>query len=218
MRRWFLLIAVLVVVPLAFNATAWAKRGSVVRRAASATTVLHFDELPFQPVNGLTVKGVTFAFAVAGLPSTDAGYNSGGPGCGSPDTNPAIVCDPSLEGNATGALTLTFTRPTKVLRFGTAVSCFACVPIPDGAHITLYRVGGMPLSTDISLSAPYSGPLGFSETWFTYSGWAVYKAVITFPEGGVAYSRFVIDNLTYETLFKTIPSAAFTPGGTSWSR
>src|SRR5262249_3375462 len=73
---------------------------------------LTFDELPFQPVDGLSYKGVTFGFTVNGQPSTDANYHSFGPG------KLTYVQDPSLEGNTLGTLTLTFAKPTTVLQFG----------------------------------------------------------------------------------------------------
>src|SRR5262249_7821398 len=41
---------------------------------------LTFDELPFQPVNGLTYQGVTFGFTINGVASTDAHYHGSGPG------------------------------------------------------------------------------------------------------------------------------------------
>ena len=84
--------------------------------AAPPTTSLTFDELSFQPVNGLHFRGVTFAFDVAGVPSTDATYGAFGPG------SITYVQDPSLEGNSAGRLTLRFDQPTTVLQFGLALS------------------------------------------------------------------------------------------------
>jgi hypothetical protein len=200
MRKWAMLACLLALAALAFA-------GASASRAAYALTTVHFDELAFQPVDGLTFKGVTYKFTDSlGNPSTDANFHGGGPGCGFPNTNPTIVCDPSLEGDATGTLTLTFARPTNVLKFGVAVSCFACF-FSDGAHIVLYRVGPSPISTDIATSPPYCCYSGFSENLFSYSvpgvTGAVYKAVITFPEGGVSYLRFALDNLQYVSLYST---------------
>src|SRR5712691_5906007 len=84
--------------------------------AGAATVVLAFDELPFQPVDGLSFMGVTFHFTVGGVSSTDANYDSGGPG------TITYVQDPSLEGNAFGTLTLDFDVPTPALQFGIALS------------------------------------------------------------------------------------------------
>ena len=49
---------------------------AVSSAAWSAPVTLNFGELPFQPVDGLRVAGVTFHFTVDGVPSTDANYNS----------------------------------------------------------------------------------------------------------------------------------------------
>lgn len=43
--------------------------------ASASATTLHFDELPFQPVDGLSIGGVTFGFEVGGASSPDAFYN-----------------------------------------------------------------------------------------------------------------------------------------------
>ena len=37
---------------------------------------IFFDEVPTQPVHGLTVKGVTFDFRIGGVPSLDAIFNT----------------------------------------------------------------------------------------------------------------------------------------------
>jgi hypothetical protein len=37
---------------------------------------LTMDEVPFQPVNGLSIQGVTFGFVIDGAASTDAFYNA----------------------------------------------------------------------------------------------------------------------------------------------
>ena len=99
-REWLVLLAALVVAPLALAAPA---------SAAKPLTVLTFTETASQPVDGLSVSGVTFGFTVNGVASTDARYNAGGPG------TLMFVQDPSLEGNANGVLTLHFDQPTTVL-------------------------------------------------------------------------------------------------------
>ena len=77
-------------------------------------TTLRFDELPFQPVNGLQFRGAQFTFTINGQPSTDAFYNAAGPGI------QTFVQDPSLEGNALGVLELDFPALTPSLIFGVA--------------------------------------------------------------------------------------------------
>ena len=91
MRRFVFVLSLLFFLPFAFSAPAL---------AAKPVTTLSFDEVPFQPVDGLDVSGVTFGFQIGGVPSTDAHYNAFGPG------TTTFVQDPSLEGNAAGVLTL----------------------------------------------------------------------------------------------------------------
>jgi len=104
---------------------------------------LVFDELPFQPVNGVSILGVTFGFTIDGVPSTDANYNSGGPG------QITYVQDPSLEGNASGILILDFDVPTPLVQFGVALSalgsfdpgCSVELFDPDQKSLGVFDVG-----------------------------------------------------------------------------
>jgi hypothetical protein len=154
--------------------------------AAPPTTTLTFDELSFQPVNGLHFGGVAFAFDLGGAPSTDATYGAFGPG------STTFVQDPSLEGNSAGRLTLRFDQPTTVLQFGLALSTFGS--LNPGARIELFSPGGhsrgtIPLNTQSLVS--------FTEGRFDYKGGAIGSVVITFdPTAG----RFALDNLSFRAL------------------
>ena len=98
--------------------------------AQAAVTTLDFTELPVQPVDGLSYMGVTFGFTIGGAHSADARYHSGGPGV------TTFVQDPSLEGDATGILTLDFTpQPTNQLQFGVVLNNFA--PMMPGFTVDL---------------------------------------------------------------------------------
>ena len=105
--------------------------------------MLVFDEVPRQPVDGLTVttasgNSVTFGFELGGLPSTDALYNSTGPGA------LTYVEDPSLEGSTLGVLTVEFGTPASFIYFGLALSTFE----PGiGATVRLLLEDGTDLAT-----------------------------------------------------------------------
>lgn len=174
---------------------------------AANTVKLHFDELPFQPVDGLHYLGVTFGFAVGGVPSTDAHYNSFGPG------QIRYVQDPSLEGSASGTLTIDFDNPTATLQFGVALSTTSTVD--SGCQVQLFDSDSLPLATYELVTSKI---VSFDETRFSYRGRKVSEAVITFyaPAG-----RFALDNLTYEDP-TAAPTAApagsdYPAGGTPWS-
>lgn len=151
--------------------------------AANAAFTLTFDELPTQPVDGLSYMGITFGFKVGGSPSTDAIYNGIGPGM------LTYLQDPTLEGTTSGILTLDFATPTDQLQFGAALSSYyAATP---GYTVSLY-------DPSYQLIGAYSGntsPLVlWSEGQFTYSGAPVSRAAISF--NGQVASRFSVDNLT----------------------
>jgi hypothetical protein len=178
MKRFVVLLSLLVLLPFAFSAPV---------QAAKPVTTLTFDELPFQPVDGLSFGGVTFGFQIGGVPSTDANYASAGPG------SITFIDDPSLEGNAEGVLTLTFDKPTTVLEFGVARSC-TCVLSP-GVAVELFKPGAAGHSRGV-MTVTTTPIISFSEALFSYSGPAIKTAVLTFPSAGLA-TRFVIDNLKF---------------------
>jgi hypothetical protein len=151
--------------------------------AANAAFTLTFDELPTQPVNGLSYNGVTFGFKVGGVASTDAVYNAIGPG------TLTYVQDPTLEGTTAGILTLDFAMPTDMLKFGVALnSYYAATP---GYVVRLY-------DPSYALIGAFNGntsPLVlWSEGQFTYGGTMISRAVIGFNEK--VANRFAVDNLT----------------------
>lgn len=179
MRRFVLLLSLLVLLPFAFSAPAL---------AAKPVTTLTFTELPVQPVDGVSVSGVTFGFEIGGVSSADANYGGFGPG------SITFVQDPSLEGNSGGVLTLTFDRPTTVLEFGIARSCI-CTLTP-GVSVELFKPGAADRSRGV-MSMTTRPVAIFSEAHFSYSGPAIQTAVITFPSPEVA-PRFALDNLTFQ--------------------
>jgi hypothetical protein len=155
--------------------------------AIKQTVTLDFTELPSQPVNGVTINGLTFGFT-----GGDATYNAFGPGA------TVFVQDPSIEGSTSGTLTLAFARPTNVLEFGLALSAFGT--LSPGATVTLYNPGGkvrqvVPLRTESLVS--------FTEARFAYSGGAIGSATVTF--NATAAARFALDNLTFQQ--KGVPAA-----------
>jgi len=157
---------------------------SLIALQASAQVVtLTMDELPTQPVNGLTFKGVTFGFTVGGIGSTDALYDAGNGG------QQTFTQDPVIEGNAAGVLTLDFAMPTPRLEFG--VSLLAAMNLSPGFVVMLFDanlnpIGTTPVDANILIFFP--------EGQFLYQGTPVRRAVITF---NTTAARFGFDNLTF---------------------
>ena len=178
MSRSVLLASLIVVLALGPSAPAWAER---------PLTTLTFDELPTQSIDGLSFKGVTFAFEDGGAPPADAFFGGLGPG------SITWIQDPSLVGASSGTLTLVFDQPTTVLEFGIARNC-VCTLAP-GASVELFRPGVTESSTS-TITVTTSPLVSFSEAQFSYAGPAVRKAIVTFSSPATA-DRFAIDNLTF---------------------
>ena len=177
MRRFVPLLSLLILLPFAFSAPAL---------AAKPVTTLTFTELPVQPVNGVSVGGVTFGFEVGGVSSTDA-FMAGS------DRGALPSCRIHRSRATPGVLTLTFDRPSTVLEFGIARSCI-CTLTP-GVSVELFKPGATGRSRGI-ITQTTSPLVSFSEGLFSYSGPAIQTAVVTFPSAGIA-PRFALDNLTF---------------------
>jgi len=162
---------------------------SVADRCAADTAApitLTFDEIPFQSVDGLVHAGVSFDFKIGGVDSTEAFYNSFGPG------TLTFVDDPSLTGDSTGVLTLDFVVPTSVVEFGLALNTTDA--LSPGFRVELFSENLMSLGeTPVNVS-PTVGALGFSENRFEYLGVAVSRAIIRFDHQP---GSFALDNLTF---------------------
>jgi hypothetical protein len=151
---------------------------------ADAAVTLTFDELPTQPVDGLSYKGVTFGFTIGGNPSTDALYSDVGPGAIS------FLQDTVLEGNSAGILTLDFAQPTNMLQFGIALNSFS--PAVPGYSVQLFDAS---LAWVASLSQNTYPLIVWSEDLFSYSGMPISRAIIDFNEQ--VAGRFALDNLIH---------------------
>lgn len=158
---------------------------------ASARTTLAFDELASQPVDGLSLSGLTFRFEVGGSPSADASFNVD---VGLGDTQ--FLSGPVLEGDAAGFLLLLFDYPAIELSFGLGYNVFA--DLAPGASVALYDTAGL-IVDSISFDTLANPAVGISEGRFEWKapGAGAAKAVVDFldPAG-----RFALDNLRFETI------------------
>lgn len=150
--------------------------------AASAQpfTLITFDELPVQPADGLTVKGVQFT---TGTPDVIFGGN--GPG------SVTHVQDPSLEGTTAASLFLRFQTPIQSLRFGAAMSTFS----PTFLTVELFD----PFSASLGVTTLNLTPIvSWSEGLFQWNATGPFaqNALIQFDQS--LASRFAIDNILYQ--------------------
>ncbi len=154
---------------------------------ADAGVVLTFDELPHQSVDGLSYKGITFGFSVSGSPSSDAYYNAAGPG------TLMYVQDRTLEGDASGILTLDFTAPTDTLKFGIAFNTRS--PVSEAYTVELFDQSLTPIGT---LNNDTNPLVYWSEGKFSYHGTPIGRAVVDFNQ--YYAGRFAMDNLATNTI------------------
>lgn len=173
---------------------------------ANAVTQITFDELPLQPVDGLTFGDVTFGFTVGGAPSTDANFNSFGPGLFA-----NFLQDPVLEGTASGILSLDFSQPVDSVSFGLARSSGAT--LTSGAEIRLFDSTGAGAGTLQLATAPSPG-FTFTEAQFSYNGTPIQRMEIdlTTASAVAGGSRFAIDNLTFNTTTVSLANATLVGG------
>ena len=153
---------------------------------AATLTVLDFSEIAFQPVDDLEHAGVKFDFKIAGVDSSEAFYNSFGPG------TLTYVDDPSLTGDSAGVLRLDFAAPTSVLEFGVALN--TANELSPGFRVELFSPDLMSLGETSVDVFPTGGALGFSENRFQYSGAPVSRVVVRFDHQP---GSFALDNLTF---------------------
>jgi hypothetical protein len=163
---------------------------------AQTQTVITMGEVGFQPVNGLTVKGVTFTDTTG----ADIGAADGG--------QQFATQDPVIEGQTAGeTLTMTFSTPAYGLQFGVALSTQGTVN--PGFTVQLYDPAGTFLGTFPVIAYQHPGD-NFTGGLFS-TGLTVGKAVVTF--NSAAASAFGLDNVAFplHNYFTSYYSNANTP-------
>ncbi|MBD1833726.1 hypothetical protein H6F61_13815 [Cyanobacteria bacterium FACHB-472] len=174
---------------------------------AATLTTLTFDELPTQPVDDLSFKGVTFDLKVDGVDSTAATYNVST----IIDALPLFRVDyssPALEIASPGILTLDFATPTPIVMFGIEFIRDFRDPRTPVFTVGLFDVELMSLEssevtaseTDNLLPSPLRG--AFFDASFAYNGTQVKRVVVDFSKGNLALP-IGFDNLTYQAATQT---------------
>src|SRR5271166_4154802 len=164
---------------------------------AQSQTVITMNEVGFQPVNGLTIKGVTFT------DTTGADIDAGDGG------QQFYTQDPVIEGQTGGeVLTMTFSTPAYGLQFGVALSTQST--LNPGFTVQLYDPAGNSLGSFPVVAYVHPGDY-FSGGLFS-TGLTVGQAVVTFNSAGA--SAFGLDNVAFplHDYFTTYYSNANTPG------
>ena len=180
---------------------------------AATLTTLTFDELPTQPVDDLSFKGVTFDFKLNGENSNAATYNverklNLGGLFGVEEAFYFLdLSPPVLEVGAPGILTLDFAMSTSNIMFDVAkLGDFRFQPLPK-LTVQLFdedftSLGITEVTLDEELIDDFPSPIRDSVfgTTFTYSGTPVKRAVVDFTNNSGSWG---FDNLSYLTAEQT---------------
>jgi hypothetical protein len=156
----------------------------------TGATLIDFQTVPTgTEVNGLVINGVTFSYAVGGVPLNDAVVIGDGPGITNNIFPPNIVS----IGNGTGILGIQLPAPVFLLGYGYAI--FSIGTLPAATTISVFS-GVMPLG-----SLPYTG---VSDPFFT-GGFAGIQSTIAFDRVQVTFNSgetqgFALDNLQFASV------------------
>jgi hypothetical protein len=158
--------------------------GSLYASAASATTTIGYGSLPQEPVNGVTVDGVTFGYTEFGSASPEALFNVD-IGAG----NTQNVDEAALVGFTDGILTLNFASPVSHISFAAALTTNAS--LTPGFSVSVFDAAGDVLdSTNVDTT-----PLAvFSEGEFSYDGADATSVAISFDS--VDANEFALGSVT----------------------
>jgi len=163
--------------------------------AGAAPQLVTFDELSAQPLNGVSLKGVTFGFTISGVASTDAMFNT----LTGPLGVPPFIIPPNAEGNSLGTLTFTFAEASSGVSFGLARN----VPVgTSGATVQLFSGSTSLGSFPVLVNIPAGGT--FPEGLFTSSATNITRGVINFDNPTTA-PRFALDNFGFNPGVNVIP-------------
>jgi len=156
----------------------------------TGATLIDFQTVPTgTEVNGLVINGVTFSYAVGGVPLNDAVVIGDGPGITNNIFPPNIVS----IGNGTGILGIQLPAPVFLLGYGYAI--FSIGTLPAATTISVFS-GATPLG-----SLPYTG---VSDPFFT-GGFAGIQSTIAFDRVQVTFNSgetqgFALDNLQFASV------------------
>jgi hypothetical protein len=151
-----------------------------------AGVILTMDEVPFQPINGLSVTkgGVTFNFT----DTTGADYDAASAG------QEVYTQDPVIEGQSgSEVITISWSQLFTMVQFGLVLNTQG--PISSMATVSLFD--GATLVSTSTFSGSQLGSDSFSEGLFTYAGAPVNNIVIA-PNSSEA-SAFGLDNFEVTT-------------------
>ena len=156
----------------------------------TGATLMDFQTVPTgTEVNGLVINGVTFSYAVGGVPLNDAVVIGDAPGITNDIFPPNIVS----TGNGTGILGIQLPAPVFLLGYGYAIFSIGTLP----AATTISVFGGATLLG----SLPYTG---VSDPFFT-GGFAGIQSTIAFDRVQVTFNSgetqgFALDNLQFASV------------------
>ncbi len=153
----------------------------------NVVNTITFDELPQQPINGLTVEGATFTYTINGVASSNATFNT-------PGANGfAYISGGVSLGDTSGVLTVDFANPVSNISFGVARS--GVVPVNNGFSVELFDAGLNSLGVTTVPMAQVISPNIEGLYTSTASGISRMRIDFSVANSAVAGTQFALDNL-----------------------
>ncbi|HUS35466.1 MAG TPA: hypothetical protein VM680_08965 [Verrucomicrobiae bacterium] len=155
-------------------------------------TTVTFDELPEQPLNGTSVKGVTFEFTgstprmeVALFGATRLSF-----------AESKLLNAPWIEAPTVSGLTMRFAQPTPFLSFDLGYAGGA--PLTPGYTVNLFSGATQIGSTAVNTAIGGTSPFSFNEGKFTYNDPSrpLTSATLTLAQPPPS-DIFVVDNVAF---------------------
>lgn len=169
-------------------------------QAATITTVT-FDELSERPLDGVSVKGVTFRFDGVGTNFPVALFGTSAMAFG----QTTLMSAPWAVGTTSGKLLMQFATPINSISFDVGLT--TTLPLAEGYFVNLFSDTQLIDAISVPTTVNGPNPFQFSEAKFVYSAMngPITSVSVTFNRS--AAENFAFDNLSFTPV--PLPKAAF---------
>lgn len=166
-------------------------------RLTNLVNTITFDELPQQPINGLTVEGATFTYTINGVASSNATFNT-------PGANGFAYINGGVSlGDTAGVLTVDFANPVSNVSFGVARS--GVVAVNNGFTVELFDAGLNSMGISTVPMAPVISPNIEAQYTTNASGISRMRIDFTSASSAIAGTQFALDNLVTDDTPTVVP-------------
>lgn len=181
-------------IPLVFALT------TLQAQAATITTVT-FDELSERPLDGVSVKGVTFRFNGVGTDFPEALFGTSALAF----AKTTLMSAPSAVGTTRGELLMQFATPINSISFDVGIA--ATLPLAAGYFVNLFNNTQQIDAISVPTTVNGPNPFQFSEARFIYNSMSGPITSVSVTFNSSTAENFAFDNLSFTPV--PLPGAAF---------